>query len=308
MDIERVYLDTLVNLNRIRLAEYGLYEVYFLEVDKERNLVFYDTGKYQLIYLPKGQIDDLRTIGNGKGRGPAEFGNPFDLKFDKKGDIWLADVERMEVQQWGPKGDFIQSFQIDKYARPSKLAVTDLGNIYILSEQYTPEGIIYKYTSKGEKIISFQKPEVRDYRSVLYFEGDMQVLGEELIISGRVKPYLRRYTTNGQLKYSTGIVGFKNIDNILIHEKRWRSRNKELIRATIDIEVYDNIIYTGISNRIDRWIRIIDLYKPNGEYKSSIHLKNPARNFSVYGNKVFTLEYNYDNDEIYLGEYEVSRK
>lgn len=304
-DVEREYVDTLINLKKVRLADYGLYEVYFLEADKEGNLVFYDTGGYKLIYLPNGSIENMRYIGYGEGRGPGEFGNPFDIKFDNNGDIWLADVERMEIQQWSNEGDFMHSFQIDKYARPAKLAITDFGNIYILSEQFTPEGIIYKYTSKGEKITSFQKPELRDYRSVLYFEGDMQVLGEDLIISGRVKPYLRRYTKNGELSYSKGIVGFENIDNILIHEKRWRSRNKELIRATVDLQVYDDIIYAGISNRIDRWIRIIDLYKPNGEYSSSIHLKNPARNFAVSGDKIFTLEYNYDNDEVYLGEYEV---
>jgi len=308
IDIEREYLDTLVNLSSVRLSEYGFYEVYFLEIDSEDNLVFYDVIGSKLIYLPKGRIDDLRSIGYGEGRGPGEFRNPFDLKFDKNGDIWLADVERMEIQHWSRNGTFVKSFQIDKYARPAKLAITDRGFIYILSEQYTPEGIIYKYTSKGEKITSFQRPEVRDYRSVLYFEGDMDTIGEDLVLSGRVKPYMRRYSNKGELIYSRGIVGFKNIQNILIHEKKWRSRNKELLRATIDLQTTENMIYAGISNRNDRWMRIIDLYTENGEYKSSIRLPNPARNFAVSGNKIYTLEYNYDNKEIYLSEYRINKK
>lgn len=307
-DLDRIYNDTLVFIEKNKLSSHSLYEVFYLEVDNKENLIFFDRGKQKIVYLPEGNIENFRLIGYGEGRGPGEFINPFDLKFDSGGNIWLADVEKMEIQKWSPSGDFQFSFQIDKYARPAKLAVSDSGYIYILSEQYTPNGVIYMYDTAGEKLLSFQKPENRDYRSVLYFEGELQVYNEDLIMSGRVKPFLRRYSKDGNLQYSKGIINFKNVSNILVKEKRWRSRNKELIRATVDLQVFNNIIYAGISNRVDRWIRIIDMYSGNGNYISSIRLSNPARNFAVHGDNFFTLEYNYNDKEIYLSKYNLLKK
>lgn len=305
-EYSRVYNKSLIKLSEIRLSDYNFFDINHLEVDRNGNLMFFDYSEHQIIYLPDGNINKVVRIGKGEGRGPEEFGNPFDSKFDSDGNIWITDVERMNIQKWSATGQLIKAFNTDKYVRSIKIAVSDSGFLYVLSEQFGPKGVIHKYDMQGKRKGSFQTPKNRDFRSILYFEGDFHTLEEDLIFAGRVKPFLRKYSPDGKLLFSKGIIGFSDPEKVLIHEKKWTSRNKNLIRATIDVQIQLGTIYAGISNRIDRWIRVIDLYDNNGDYLSSLLLESPALKFAVYDIFIFVLEYNDENDEVYLSKYEIA--
>jgi hypothetical protein len=309
---ERVFLDTLNKVKTYLLENFDLYEVSSLESDKDGNLVLFDfTNQYKIAFIPNGDLNKIQYLGNGKGDGPMEFGNPFDLKFDHEGNIWLVDVEKYRVQKWSRNGMLLQEFKTPKYVRPSKLAHNNRKNtLLVLSEQFTPDGVLYIFDLNGDLKHSFQKPKNKETRSVLYFESELVSTKEGFIVAGGVKPFLRGYDSNGNLKYSKGIIGFKNPEKILTRNGRVTSRSKELIRATVDIQSAGNFIYLGVSGKVnERWIRIIDIYESiSGDYKHSFKLIYPAKYFTIFGNKLYAIEYNWDDEKIYLSEYNILNK
>ena len=306
-NINRVYEDSLKLISSTLLEDYNLYEIGPLEIDSEGNLIFFDfSNTFRIAYVPDGDLDEMLFFGNGKGKGPSEFGKPFDLKFDDDGSIWLADVENYKIQKWSSKGDLIFEFKTPKYVRPSKIDYDEkTKEIIILSEQYTPSGVLYVFDENGDLKNAFQKPIEKETRSVLYFESEIVSTGSDFILAGAVKPFLRYYSNDGNLIYSKGIVGFENPEKILSREGRVTSRNKDLVRAVVDLQYSNGIVYAGISNKKnERWIRFLDKYKPNnGEYIASLELKLPAKYFAISENKLFVIEYNWNDEKTYLSEY-----
>lgn len=306
-NINRVFEDSLKLISSSLLEDYNLYEIGPLEVDNKGNLVLFDfTNTFKIAFVPNGDLDEMLFFGNGKGKGPSEFGKPFDLKFDDEGNIWLADVGNFKIQKWSPQGKLLIEFKAPKYVRPSKIDYDESRKeIIVLSEQYTPNGVLYIFNENGDLKNAFQKPKKNETRSVLYFESEIVSIDEGFIIAGAVKPFFRYYKNNGDLVYSKGIVGYQNPEKILSREGRVTSRSKDLIRAVVDLQYSNGVIYAGISNKKnDRWIRFLDKYKPeNGEYMASLKLNLPTKYFALHKNKLFTIEYNSNDKKTYLSEY-----
>ena len=132
------------------------------EFDVPRGVTLYDN----LVYVcdsdnDRIQVFDLdlnfvRSIGSyGKGRG--EFDEPYDVKFDTAGDMYVAEWGKGKVQVMDTSGQFIRVFGQEgegKLRRPSGLHIADK---YVYVSDFNGDCIVV-YETSGQFVTSFGRP------------------------------------------------------------------------------------------------------------------------------------------------------
>lgn len=101
---------------------------------------------------------------NGTGNG--QFEGPAGLATDSANDLYVADPQRGDVQEFSSSGTFIQKFTA---SIPWAVAVDPSGNVYIAGDS----GSIYKYNSAGTLVSTWQSgvggnPTFSDIRGIAY--------------------------------------------------------------------------------------------------------------------------------------------
>lgn len=313
---ERLIIDTLKFVELVfDLEDNELFEFAFLDSDIDNNLVAYDFGREKIIYLANDDYQNIQEISNGRGRGPGELGHVFDVKFDKKGSIWVADLEKHEISNWSPEGDLKSTIKPGKkYVRPAKLGVCESNFIYILSEQYISEGIYHAFDKNGEPLSIFKTVQHEDknlqsnMRGGSYSDGRLECHENDLIHVGSYKNYIRRYSVDGKLIYSVKSISQDNPEPLLVTKGKWTELHEDAVRLHRDIDIEDGLLYVGYAGKKGLWMYILDVYDiTNAEYLYSFKFKNPVQEFSITGNQIFVTEYDWNEKDTDLAIYSIPK-
>ena len=101
-------------------------------------------------------LNFIRSIGSyGKGRG--EFNDPFDVKFDSAGNMYLADFSNERVQVMDINGRFIRAFGQEgkgKLRGPSALLKNIIVDNFVYVSDWSNNCIVV-YETSGQFVTSF---------------------------------------------------------------------------------------------------------------------------------------------------------
>lgn len=290
-------------IDEIVLDDIGIYGPFILDADNNENLVLYESvgGKKQIVYLSaSNRYKDPVFIGKGIGGGPEEFRSPKDVKFDRKGHIWVADPKQARISIWKNDGSLIRTMSLD-HLLPAVIALQK--NVFFTMPMLIKEDkIIYKMDKKGREITSFQSLPADKYRSPLYYEGHFALDNTGLYYAGLPWGFIRKYNpTDGQLIYSRATI----IPIYLRPLKRKQvsthavatSRSKNTRYATRDIEVSNKKIYLLFSGTKYTVCRYVDVYNTKkGDYLYSFKLPAYAKAIALSRGKLFVLQRYFNND------------
>ncbi len=166
-------------------------------VDKNKNIYVLDSGKGKVQKFDKDG-NYLLTIGN-KGEGPGEMMRVWDIELDNKGNIWTFDIGLNRVCKFDSAGHFVLSFKVKM--TPYKGVVDSDDNIYIYGMHNGK--LIHKFSSKGERILSFMdyvKCESKRTMSHLNSMGGLAIDGDDRIYLALIYPYtINIFNKNGQV-------------------------------------------------------------------------------------------------------------
>ncbi|SMO77910.1 hypothetical protein SAMN06265219_11078 [Gracilimonas mengyeensis] len=314
----RVGLDTLIyDSVRINLLDLGYFDVNFLDVDWNGNLGAYDFGLERILYFPKSDYMNIKEYGDGEGRGPREFMNAYDLKFDKNQNIWLTDVGEGRISQWSKEGELLQIFPPSKkYVLPARLAVCDNNTLFVISEQYSNDGFYQHIGLDGKHLKSFKKVDNHFFQFPSYSDGELDCDQQgALYHAGIYREYIRKYDYEGNLVFSRSVVDFEPNPKDLIKEEKeglfgkWYTRIENIRRASGDVVVQDGLIYVGFSGKKpgEAYLGMIDVYSStDGEYKYSFTFPYRTQEFTILNDRVYTLEFD-ENEDLYLAVYRLPK-
>lgn len=121
----------LYDAGRVRRDSAGHF--YVLDREDRRIKVFNTNGHY------------LRSIGGGRGPGPAEFEGPLDFTVAPDGAIWVLDAGERDVTRFSTEGDVAETFRLDDTFPPQRITLTDEGNAIVLTlgsnfTMWSPQG------------------------------------------------------------------------------------------------------------------------------------------------------------------------
>lgn len=161
-------------------------------------LSFTDRGFILVLDL---DLSPIRTIGNGNPGGVGQLQRPMGLGLDSSGNLFVADADRGEVLVYDQEGRFLRAIILPRNQaapppRPSDLAVSADGTVYVLSDQeakiivFGTDGIVH---SKA-----FSLPAIRVSSSM----GGHLLLSrsEDLIIaqSHMTDPWINIFSKDGE--------------------------------------------------------------------------------------------------------------
>ena len=164
-------------------------DVGFMAIDDKLDLYVIDNA-YKKIkkYSKEGAF--IKDYGNGEGRGPGEFINPFGIDVDKAGNIYVIDMAKREVTVIDSSNQVVKTLKTDFI--PTNIVVTDPGIVYLsgVPATYTGE-LVYKYDlnakedydkpvlkfcdridSKGNKALeknTYRDSMTKDKRGIIYY-------------------------------------------------------------------------------------------------------------------------------------------
>lgn len=311
---ERSGRDTLEFVAKlIDLEDEGLYDLNFLDIDSKGNLIAFDFGINKIVYFPVTTYKGYKLFGEGLGGGPKEFRNPYDLKFDSNGNIWLTDIDAGRISQWSADGELLQTFPPSKkYVRPARLAVCEDSTLFVLSDQYVKDGIYHHFNFNGTLLKSFKKIDGKFLRFPTYTDGEVDCSNGALYHAGIYKEYVRKYNTSGELEYSRSVIDFEPNPQQMIKEEKeglfskWYSRIEEVKRASGDVVISGDNLYVGFSGKKDGWLYYIDMYdKDNGEYLKSYTFGAPVYEFTIKDKLIYVIEWNNEEKNKDLSVYKI---
>ena len=117
------------------------------------NLVYVcdcDNRRIQVFDL---DLNFVRSIGS-RGSGRGEFDEPFDVKFDTTGNMYVAEWCNERVQVMDSSGRFIREFGRGNLREPSGLLIADK---YVYVSDFTDDCIVV-YETSGQYVTSFGRP------------------------------------------------------------------------------------------------------------------------------------------------------
>ena len=107
-----------------------------LTVDDEGQVLVADTHYYQvLVYTKEGEF--LKTLGNGKGHQPGEFGLVTDAVRDSKGNYYVGEYGEFDrIQKFTPDGTFVKQWGghgtlPGEFVRPQNLIIDEEDRIWV---------------------------------------------------------------------------------------------------------------------------------------------------------------------------------
>ena len=126
------------------------------ELDVPRGLTLYDNKVYvcdrnnHRIQIFDLDLNFVQSIGSrGKGRG--EFYEPYDIKFDTAGNMYVAELGNGRVQVMDRSGQFVREFGEGTLEQPSGLHIADK---YVYVSDMSGHCIVV-YETSGQFVISF---------------------------------------------------------------------------------------------------------------------------------------------------------
>lgn len=272
----------------ITLADHDLFKVHSLEINDIGDIVFFDFGENRIV---KTQVDNLifELLGNGKGRGPKEFVQVMDVKITNR-EILLSDREKSKIIIWNLNGEFKKEVKLEgRFIKPSRVAIcNDMNSIYLLSSQYSPDGIFHFYDKDFNRINSFEEIENPDYRLPYYTDGNLTCdKKRNLYYAPRYVNSIKSFNSKGEENFDIPVFNFKSNDKIMEKKGRWFSPAKDVRRASGDIYVLDERLIVGYSDSKYIESKFIDIYdKNNGEYKYSIKALDKFTEFALNDNYI----------------------
>mgnify|MGYP003677352395 CR=1 FL=1 len=304
-------LDSLKLINvLVSLDDQDLFQFAYIRADNLGNLVGYDFNKERVIYFHQEDYSVVREITDGNGRGPREMKLVRDIEFDKKGNMWIIDLEGGKITKWSKENELLKSFKPKKkYTRPYRIALCE-NSISILSEQYLGEGLYHKFDLEGNEQNSFMtlknnnKDEFRLWTDASYFRGDLTCSNEKIYHVGRYKNYIRKYDKNGELLFSKKVIEFEGNPEPLLELGNRSSRRKDEVKTISgQIEVLDNSLLVSFSGKRNPYFYILDIYDLNGNYKISYQFNHPTKEFTTDGKFIYTLETHRNDKKQYIAKY-----
>ena len=114
------------------------------------NLVYVSDCNNNRIQVFDLDLNFVRSIGS-RGSGRGEFDEPFDVKFDTAGNMYVAEWANERVQVMDSSGRFIQEFGRGELSRPSGLLIADK---YVYVSNFSYDCIVV-YETSGQHVTSF---------------------------------------------------------------------------------------------------------------------------------------------------------
>ena len=109
-----------------------------LSFDNDGNLLVADTHYFRmLVYTPKGELLDEKTIGGTHGQGPGEFGFVTDAVQDSAGNYYIAEYGEFDrIQKFTAEGEFLFQWgghgsEPGKFRRPQNMAIDQHDHIWV---------------------------------------------------------------------------------------------------------------------------------------------------------------------------------
>lgn len=299
---ERRYIDKAIQLeSEFILADYELFMSQSLSTDDSGNIVFFDRGLAQIVYLdPHTKTFDF--FGGGKGRGPREFQSIWDLEIDTNGDIYLTDMQKQKFLHWNIDGNYKGEYQAKgRFVQPARLTLCkEKRLLYVLSAQYGPSGYIHQYNLKGEHLNTFQKVKDRLQRLPFYTDGALTCDQEgNLYYAGMYTNFIKKYDINGKLIYDKEIFDFEKNENITVENGRFFDLNEDVRRASGEIYYMDGKLAVAFSGRKDNSLISIDIYTAEtATYEYSIEMPSHFESFVITKDRIITFEEDENGEDI----------
>lgn len=281
-------------VHQIDLEELELYRPEIIDADSKGNLAIFDYSQFKIFYFPNDFSGAYTTFGSGKGRGPDEFINPTDLKFDEKGNVWLIDPSQARLTIWSSNGDILKTVT-PKPVIPERLAISQT-SYGILSNSYRSEGLLYLFDRSTDQSFGFQQIDDSELRDDIFATSGFLSMNEErLVFAGFNIGFIRTYDEKGELITARKTIrdpGYQKA-NVTVdgNETTW-TRPDKMTYATMALEVDDKYIYSLYLGKSKGWCRVIDVYLvSNGDYSHSIKLTNQAIDLMVSEDYFIIREY-----------------
>ncbi len=295
----------------VLLSDHEIFKPYLLDISENRWIVFFDFARYELVVY--NLADNVFQFYGNRGKGPKEFGQIFDLKAGGNDEIFLIDTGNNKMIRWNVEGRFLGEFATGSSSiRPARFTVCKDSNlIYILSSQYSSNGIIHQFEKNGNLRQSFYEPEVKDIRLVYYTDGSLECDQEgNLYYSTLYVNKIRKYSNNGKLVYDMPVYDSSPNEEIVKVDGRLANLNPSATRYSGDIYYMNGKLYVGYSGRARNHFRLIDVYLDSKqEYLHSIQLPFEFQEFVIDEERIIIFRED-ENGEMYLTifEYEYERE
>lgn len=293
-------------VQEVNLSDYEIFKPYLLDADKLDRIVFFDYVRYKLVVYDLKE-KKFRMLGD-RGRGPKEFGQVFDLKIDDNGIVYIIDTGNNKVLNWHANGDYINEMSIgSRFIRPARLALCNNSSLmYILSSQYSKDGILHQYDMQGNLKKSFHKIEGNKERSPYYTDGALACgKSENLFYAKLYVNEIIKFNRQGNQIYTIPVFGSEMKKDIVSRKRGMYTLNPSAERYTGDIFILNDKLYASYLGLPRNFIfRYIDVYLSGSqEYLHSIELPYLFREFVITQDKIITLR-DGEQGEVYLTVFE----
>jgi len=309
---KRVFKEVSLDFDKkIKLSDFEIFRPNLLSTNSSGDLVFFDYIRFQIVSYNSSD-SGFKFIGEGKGRGPKEFNMIMDLKIDEKGIITLADRDKNKIVRWNIEGRYIGEYKTnEKFIQPSRVAICgNSDSVYILSSQYSPNGIIHYLSLNNEfSTKSFLKIDSPDKRLPYYTDGELDCDEDHnFYYANRYVNSIKKYDSNSNIIFDIPVYGFEKNEKIMENKGRMFTPAEGVRRASGDIYKLENNLFVGFSDHKYSKLKLIDIYDPiSGEYKFSIDVPFLFKEFAISDRNIFFINEE-SNGEIFLQIYNFDKK
>lgn len=295
-------------VHEVNFGDLNIFYPYSLSLNEEGYLVFYDNGA-KTIY--KFSLEDSNfSFGSNslrEGRGPGEVLEIWDMNSNSKGQILLADSDKMKYLVYDKNMKFEKEIGTgSKFNQPHRIAVCkDQDWFYSLSFQYGRDGFLHRIDMDGKLLNTFSRIKERNERFAYYFDGSIYCdQNGDLLYASKYKSKITKFSTNGELIFDIPVYNFKPNEKIMIKDGRFFELDKSVRRASAEIYTFDpKFFVVGFSDRRDSKIIAVDYYSSeNGDYLYSLRIPEIVNEFTINDKYFATISEN-ENDELFLKVY-----
>ena len=222
------------------------------------NLVILD-GIGNEIYMFDSNGNFLRKVG-GKGRGPGEFINPVDIKFNQwDGLIYVMDVSLRRISAFDTLGGFRFSFGVE---RVGEQMVLNRDRVYLFGSGYIKENMVSCFKTDGKLLFTFCEPSdfVKSIKiPITGGVGGFIIFQDKVFLVHPYEYVLRVFNLYGN-----------NIRNIRVNSKLYRSPKLEPNTMMPDVSSFTPIL-SPLLNLLDLFFIIVQV-PGDGEVKNYLEV------------------------------------
>lgn len=300
---ERSINYSLRDLQVFSLGEIDMYKPEFLVSDHKGNFSLFDYGTMNLIFMEydheTNNFSDHRTAGEGRGRGPFQFQNPVDYKYDTKSEkFWLLDANNAKLIKFDSDAEDIET--IDTKAIKHRFALLGENKI-VYKSSVDSDGYLFEIydhgTGESRKVGKHQNI------SMYYTEGFMDSNDSLWIYMPIGVNRLYAFRSDGSIKYAVetmhqNMQDLIRANEIFSGEISFNGRPEDFSYINSRMVIHEDRIYSLYAGDNSRLLsKTIDVYNlDDGSYLHSITSDNYMLDIVIQDDYVIARTVNDDSE------------